>query len=112
MGSGLGWGLSYGFFWWIMGPLTLAPILLGTTPRWTAAIAAGLLPDLVGHLLYGAGLGMMFHLLEARYNPWWLPHEHMETSVASRRKAHVLTSAPALWTLVVVVALTIPILLA
>ncbi|HET9001507.1 MAG TPA: hypothetical protein VFP86_17845 [bacterium] len=112
IGSGLGWGLSYGFFWWVLGPLTLAPMLLGAPSRWTAAIAAGLLPALVGHLLYGAGLGVTFHLLEARYSPWWIPHTHVEASAAARRREQVLTSAPALWALVVVIALTLPILLA
>jgi uncharacterized membrane protein YagU involved in acid resistance len=112
IGSGLGWGLSYGFFWWVLGPLTLAPILLGAAPRWTAAIAAGLLPSLVGHLLYGAGLGVAFHLLEARYSPWWIPYTDLEASAAALRREQVLTSAPALWALVVVIALTLPILLA
>ena len=63
IGSAVGWGVSYGFFWWILGPLTLAPILLGVAPRWTAPAAAALLPSLVGHLAYGAG-GVTFHLLE------------------------------------------------
>ena len=26
VGSALGWGVSYGFFWWILGALTLMPI--------------------------------------------------------------------------------------
>jgi hypothetical protein len=112
IGSGLGWGLSYGFFWWVLGPLTLEPTLLGAAPRWTAAIAAGLLPSLVGHLLYGAGLGVTFHLLEARYSPWWIPHTHLEAAAAAHRREQVLTSAPALWALVVVIALTLPLLLA
>ena len=72
-------------------------MLLGTAPRWTAAIAAGLLPSLVGHLLYGAGLGVAFHLLEARYSPWWIPHTHLEAAAAAHRREQVLTSAPALW---------------
>ncbi|MCP9969000.1 hypothetical protein [Actinomadura madurae] len=32
--SGVGWGLSYGFFWWVLGALTLLPVLLGQPPRW------------------------------------------------------------------------------
>jgi uncharacterized membrane protein YagU involved in acid resistance len=112
IGSGLGWGVSYGFFWWTLGPLTLEPILLGVGPRWTAATAAGLLPGLVGHLLYGAGLGVVFHLLEARYSPWWIPHTDAEASAAAHRRDQVLTSAPAVWAFVVVTAFTLPILLA
>lgn len=34
VGSALGWGVSYGFFWWILGPLTLMPFLQGSTPQW------------------------------------------------------------------------------
>ncbi len=111
IGSALGWGVSYGFFWWILGPLTLMPILLGAAPQWTAAAAAGQLAALVGHLLYGAGLGVGYYLLEARYSPWWIPWTQVEASRVARRKEQVLTSAPALWTLVVVIALTLPVVL-
>lgn len=33
--AGIGWGVSYGFVWWILGPLTLAPVILGATPAWS-----------------------------------------------------------------------------
>lgn len=112
LGSAVGWGVSYGFFWWVLGALTLEPIMLGTVPRWTASAAAALVPSLVGHLTYGAGLGVTFHLLEAHHSPWWIPRTEMEEIVAARRKEQVLTSAPALWALVVMVALVLPILLA
>jgi hypothetical protein len=112
LGSAVGWGVSYGFFWWILGALTLEPILLGTLPRWTAGTAGALLPSLVGHMTYGAGLGVTFHLLEARHSPWWIARTEMEEVIAARRKEQVLTSAPALWALVVMVALVLPILLA
>ncbi len=111
IGSALGWGLSYGFFWWILGPLTLLPILLGVAPRWTPEIAAALMASLVGHLAYGAALGVAFYLLEARYTPWWISHTDAEAARAARRRDQVLTSAPALWALVVVIALTLPIVL-
>jgi hypothetical protein len=112
LGSAVGWGVSYGFFWWILGALTLEPILLGTVPRWTADAAGALLPSLVGHLTYGAGLGITFYLLEARHSPWWIARTEIEEITAARRKEQVLTSAPALWALVVMVALVLPILLA
>ena len=112
LGSAVGWGVSYGFFWWILGALTLDPIMLGTGPRWTAVEAGVLLPSLVGHVTYGAGLGITFHLLEARHSPWWIPRTEIEETTAARRRDQVLTSAPALWALVVMVALVLPILLA
>ena len=111
VGSALGWGASYGFIWWIIGPLTLMPAFLGTTPEWTADVAAGVYPNLIGHLAYGAGLGITFHLLEARYSPWWIPRRQAQVALVARRKEQVLTSAPALWTLVVVISLTLPVLL-
>ncbi|MGQ0550068.1 MAG: hypothetical protein ACT4PY_10430 [Armatimonadota bacterium] len=111
LSSGLGWGVAYGFFWWILGPLTLMPLLLGASPMWTATAAAGLFANLIGHLAYGAGLGVVFHLLEARQNPWWIPRSHAEAARVAHRKEQLLTSAPALWTLVVVMALVLPIIL-
>src|SRR4029453_13904710 len=42
----LGWGLSYGFLWWVLGPLTLLPALLGGDPEWSAAAAGRALSPL------------------------------------------------------------------
>lgn len=109
--SALGWGASYGFIWWMLGPLTLFPIFLGITPLWTAEAVAQTFPNLVGHLLFGAALGITLHVLEARYSPWWVPRRQAETARVMRRREQVLTSAPALWTLMVVIALTLPVLL-
>ena len=30
-------------------------------------------PSLIGHILYGVGLALVFFALQACYNPWWLP---------------------------------------
>ena len=110
-GSALGWGLSFGFVVWVIGPNTLMPILLGTTPDWTADSAAGLTASLVGHLAYGAGLGLTFHYFEARFSPWWVPQRMADAARTRRRREQVLTSEPAIWALVVVVALTLPVML-
>ena len=48
--------------WWILGALTLMPILLGSKPQWTASAAAEAFPVLIGHLGYGASLGVVFLL--------------------------------------------------
>ncbi|MFQ6028731.1 MAG: hypothetical protein ACE5Q6_14705, partial [Dehalococcoidia bacterium] len=111
LGSALGWGVSYGFFWAILGPITLMPILLGGAPQWTPGAVAGAFPNLIGHLAYGAGLGVVYYLLQARDNPWWIPRTEMQATQVARRKDQLLTSAPALWTLVVIIGLTMPILL-
>jgi uncharacterized membrane protein YagU involved in acid resistance len=109
--SALGWGISYGLLWWVLGPLTLMPFLLGATPQWSAEVAATAYPSLVGHLLYGAGVGISFYLLERRYRPWWISRTQVDAMRVARRQEQVLTSAPALWTLSVIIALTVPILL-
>ena len=59
--SGIGWGACYGFFWWVLGPLTLLPALTGATPRWDPAAIAVNFPALVGHLAYGAALGAVYY---------------------------------------------------
>jgi hypothetical protein len=112
VGSGLGWGISYGFFWWVLGPLTLTPLFLGSAPRWRVEAAAELFPYLIGHLAFGAALGVTFHLLEARHNPWWIPRSQAEAARVALRREQVLTSAPALWAIVAVIALSLPVLLA
>ena len=112
LSSALGWGVSYGFFWWILGPLTLMPIFLGSSPQWTIEAAATAFPNLIGHLVYGAGLGIMFYYLEARYRPWWITRTQAGADRVARRKEQLLTSAPALWTLLVALGLTLPVILA
>jgi uncharacterized membrane protein YagU involved in acid resistance len=111
-GSAVGWGVAYGFCWWVLGALTLLPVFLGGPPQWTAAGAAAAYPALVGHLLYGAGLGASFYALEARQSPWWVSRTRAEAERRERRRQQVLSSAPALWALIVVIALIVPILLA
>jgi len=112
LGSALCWGMSYGVFWWILGPLTLLPILLGTSPRWSVGVVASVFPRLIGHIAYGAGLGIVFYLLERRHRPWWVPHAEIRAVRAAARREQLLTSSPALWTLMAVLTLTLPVLLA
>jgi uncharacterized membrane protein YagU involved in acid resistance len=108
LGSAMGWGAAYGFCWWILGWLTILPVLLGDSPTWDAATAASRFPALVGHLVYGAGLGVVYYLLEARTSPWWVSRSEAEAERLQRRRDEIFGSAPALWALVVVIALTVP----
>jgi hypothetical protein len=85
--------------------------LTGGPGQWSPEAAAALFGSLVGHLAYGAAAGIVFHLLEARYSPWWIPWTLAEEARVARRKEQVLTSAPALWALVVLIALVLPIVL-
>ena len=109
--SGLGWGVSYGFLWWILGALTLTPVLLGGPPRWTAADLAAAFPVLIGHLAYGAVLGALYQRLEQRASPWWLTRGEADAERRTALREQTLGSAPALWTLVLLIALTLPILI-
>ena len=65
---GVGVGLAYGGAWWILGPLTLMPLLMGMGfgANWNAAAAAAMLPSLVGHLMYGSILGLAYTWLRQR----------------------------------------------
>ena len=61
--SGLGWGLLYGFVWWILGPLVIMPLMMGMGVRFADAFTGPMLMSLMGHLLYGAltGLGFVWY---------------------------------------------------
>ncbi|WP_328726713.1 hypothetical protein [Streptomyces sp. NBC_00259] len=108
--SGIGWGVSYGFLWWVLGNLTLLPVLLGATPRWSGAALALAFPSLIGHLAYGAVVGLVYQRLEERVSPWHLTRSEAATARAAARHEQTLSAAPALWSLVTCVALLIPIL--
>ena len=64
----MGFGLAYGGVWWILGPLTLMPLLMGMGfgVNWNVAAAAAMLPSLVGHLMYGGILGLVYAWLRHR----------------------------------------------
>jgi uncharacterized membrane protein YagU involved in acid resistance len=103
----LGWGLSYGFLWWILGPLTLLPALLGGDPAWSATAAGGSLSALAGHLVYGGCLGVAFHLLEAPFGVPWLARTRAEALAALRRRQELLAATPALGALLLAMLLTL-----
>jgi uncharacterized membrane protein YagU involved in acid resistance len=62
-GKGLLWGLLYGVFWWVLGALILMPLFLGM-PAFASlkmpAMRMVAMGSLVGHLVYGAILGLVF----------------------------------------------------
>ena len=63
-GSSLGWGMAYGLFWWFFGPLTLLPILHGDPLDWSYTRVSALFGSLVGHIIYGLLLGLMYAVLD------------------------------------------------
>ncbi|MGP3919830.1 hypothetical protein [Nonomuraea sp. 10N515B] len=109
--SALGWGVSYGFLWWMLGGLTLLPLLLGAPPGWNAPAMAAAFPSLIGHLAYGAALGIVYYRLESRVSPWWISRNRLEKDRTEQGRLQTLGSAPALWTVTALIALTVPLLL-
>lgn len=61
--SGFGWGVAYGFAWWILGGLILMPILLSMpvfAPITDPPMRIVALGSLIGHAVYGLILGGAF----------------------------------------------------
>jgi uncharacterized membrane protein YagU involved in acid resistance len=63
-GSSMGWGMAYGLFWWFLGPLTLLPILQGHPIDWSYTRGSALFGSLVGHIVYGLILGLIYAALD------------------------------------------------
>ena len=63
-GSSMGWGMAYGLFWWFLGPLTLLPIMQGTPLDWSYTRGSALFGSLVGHVIYGVLLGIVYAALD------------------------------------------------
>ena len=61
-------GLVYGFTWWILGPLTVMPFFMGMGlgVNWNVTAMSAALPSLVGHLIFGAILGVTYRRLQNR----------------------------------------------
>jgi hypothetical protein len=57
--------MLYGAAWWVIGPLTLMPYIMGQGlgANWTVELATALFPSLIGHLVFGTVLGVVFGAL-------------------------------------------------
>ena len=66
--AGVGYGMAYGVVWWLLGPLTLMPLMMGMGlgANWNMGAISAMLPSLVGHLMYGTILGVADAMLERR----------------------------------------------
>ncbi len=63
-GSSAGWGLAYGIFWWFLGPLTLKSLLQAQKPDWSLAHGQELFGSLIGHIVYGLIVGIIYAALD------------------------------------------------
>jgi len=64
LGSSMGWGVGYAVLWWFLGPMTLWPLLAGTNLDWSAENGSDLFGALVGHILYGLILGVVYAITD------------------------------------------------
>ncbi len=65
-------GLAYGALWFLLGPLTFMPLMMGmglqgVAASWSLGTIARMLPSLMGHLAYGGVLGAVYGLLHVRF---------------------------------------------
>ena len=60
--AGVGAGLAYGSLWWVLGPLTLMPLMmgLGLGVNWNLGAIMQAMPSLMGHLVFGGILGWTY----------------------------------------------------
>ncbi|MBV7329865.1 DUF1440 domain-containing protein [Chloroflexi bacterium TSY] len=113
-GAGLAWGLLYGFLWWLFGALTLYSLLLRQPPDWSLQAVVERYPSLIGHLLYGAGLGLFFQYLSQQYDPKQYATTYQRRAaqmLAEQRRQIRRTSAPSLWIVTLVLGIVLPLLL-
>jgi hypothetical protein len=57
-----GLGVGYGIVWWVLGPLTMMPLMMGMGlgTQWSVAGITGALPSLMGHMIFGAITGVAY----------------------------------------------------
>jgi uncharacterized membrane protein YagU involved in acid resistance len=118
-GSGLAWGLTYGLLWWMVGQLTLFFVILRQPVDWSLETVVAFYPSLVGHLLYGAGLGLFYQFLARRYDDEISGQVRggAQGTRLARQNSRSLqrrtsgTPAPALWAVALVLGVMLPVLL-
>jgi len=58
-GQAAGLGMGYGLIWWILGPLLIMPMWMGTGPMLSHALDVSNLLSLMGHLVFGLVTGLV-----------------------------------------------------
>ncbi len=87
-GSGLCLGMVFGFLWWILGPLTLLPIVTGGAPCWTLPCLERAFPLLVGDVAaFGAVVGLVHAALHRPTAPMGRDDAIVTATTCSRARA-------------------------
>jgi NADH:ubiquinone reductase (H+-translocating) len=56
-------GMLYGLLWWIVGPLTFQPLVMGVGTTWSLTQADAAFPSLIRYLFFGGLTGLSFYCL-------------------------------------------------
>lgn len=83
-------GLMVGLLWWIVGPLTLVPLLRGNLPTWSLEEATAVFPNLIAALLYGSLTGLFYYLLVPAVKRRWPPPQPSAAFAQPATPTHVV----------------------
>lgn len=117
VGSAIVWGMVYGISWWMLGPMTLRPLLSNTLPNWSIGAAQAAFAPLMAHLVYGAMVGFIYAAVTKLWNTLFVdsdPLNRTRESGASRSLKGVLMGQVAglvgglLFTIVMVATNSLP----
>ena len=109
-GAAVAWGFVYGFLAWIAMPITLIPLWRGDACRWSADAAGERLPALIGYLLLGATIGLLWAVQARKHRAWLLLDPRFANLEALHQRPEG-TAAPALWLLVLGLGVLLPVIL-
>lgn len=105
-GSAIGWGTAYGLFWWVLGPITFLPLLLGREGTLSIGAALAAYPaSFIGHVAYGVITAMYFYFLEQRQR------KRLPTADAPPPLMVTSSAQSPLWILMALFVVIVPIVL-
>jgi len=55
------WGVVYGMLWWVIGALTLAPLMMGTTIAWNMDAVFHTRHMLMSHMVFGLVMAVSYY---------------------------------------------------